>query len=418
MKHSVGYRKGCMEFFVDKKNLLGILKPNKVDAVIIKDEEIKRALLNPIGSKRLSQILNKEEKVVIITSDITRPMPSSKVLPFVIEEILKAGVKKENITIVLSLGSHRKHTEKEKIKIVGKKVYENIKCIDSDSTDCVHLGETSFGTPVDIFRPVAEADRRICLGNIEYHYFAGYSGGAKAVMPGVSSKDAIQSNHKRMVMKKACTGNIKDNPVRNDIDEAAKFVSIDFILNVVLDENKEIMKAFAGHYIKAHREGCRFLDSLYKIPIKEKAEIVLVSPGGFPKDINLYQAQKALDNSKHAVKDRGIIILCAACTDGLGEKVFEKWMLEADKPSGMLEKIQKDFQLGGHKAAAIAMILEKADIYLVSDLDKSLVENIFMKPFGTIDEALAAAFKKLGRDKKVLIMPYGGSTLPFFMFQL
>ncbi|MTK11324.1 MAG: nickel-dependent lactate racemase, partial [Clostridiaceae bacterium] len=316
MEYSFGFGKVKLKFNIDEKNVSNVLLPNEVELDLTGVEEVRRAMDNTISSSKLKDIVKAGENVVIVTSDITRPMPSKIVLPVVIEELNSAGIKDENITIVFALGSHRAHTEDEKKYLVGEEIYKRIKCIDSNSTEYVHLGITANGTPVDINKEVAEADRRICLGNIEYHYFAGYSGGAKAIMPGVSTRAAIQANHSRMVEEEARTENIHTNPVRIDIDAVEKFVPIDFIVNVVLDSSKKIIKAVAGHYIDAHREGCRFLDSFYKINIKEKADIVITTPGGYPKDLNLYQAQKALDNSKHAVKDGGIIILVASFKEG------------------------------------------------------------------------------------------------------
>lgn len=412
MEYSFGFGKGKLKFNIDEKNVSNVLLPNEVELDLTGVEEVKRAMDNPISSSKLKDIVKAGENVVIVTSDITRPMPSKIVLPVVIEELNSAGIKDENITIVFALGSHRAHTEDEKKYLVGEEIYERIKCIDSNSTEYIHLGITANGTPVDINKEVAKADRRICLGNIEYHYFAGYSGGAKAIMPGVSTRAAIQANHSRMVEEEARTGNIKTNPVRIDIDAVEKFVPIDFIVNVVLDSSKKIIKAVAGHYIDAHREGCRFLDSFYKINIKEKADIVITTPGGYPKDLNLYQAQKALDNSKHAVKDGGIIILVASCKEGLGEKVFEQWMLNFEKSEDMIEEIKRNFQLGGHKAAAIAMILKKAKIFLVSELEPDFVRSIFMEPFSDVQSAVDAAFNEKGDNAKVILMPFGGSTLP------
>ena len=255
-------------------------------------------------------------------------------------------------------------------------------------------------------------DRVVCLGNIEYHYFAGYSGGAKAIMPGVSTRAAIQANHSAMVMDAARAGALDGNPVRNDIEEVTKFLPIDFILNVVLDENKRIIKAVAGHHVEAHREGCKFLDSLYKVKNKLRADIVITTPGGFPKDINLYQAQKALDNAKYAVRDGGIIILLAACTEGYGEGVFERWINESSSPDDLIEKIGRNFELGGHKAAAIALVEKKAKVFIVSDMPFEMSRKIYMEPFDDIQKAIDTAFSELGPDARVLLMPYGGSTLP------
>ncbi len=400
------------ELCLPEENLLEVLLSNEVPDVASEEEEIRRALANPIGSRRLREIVKPGERIAIVTSDVTRPMPSWKVLPPLLEELKKAGIRDEDVVLVFALGSHREHTEAEKRKLVGEEVYRRIRCLDSDPDDCVRLGVTAHGTPVDITRTVAEADRRICLGNIEYHYFAGYSGGAKAIMPGVSTREAIQANHSMMIEEDACTGNITTNPLRKDIEEAAALCGIDFILNVVLDEKKKIVYACAGDVIEAHREGCKFLDRLYRKQIRQRADIVIASQGGAPKDLNLYQTQKALDNAKNAVKEGGTIILMGSCREGLGEKVFEQWMLEAKEPEDLIDRIHREFRLGGHKAAAIALVLKRSDIYLVSEMEDDFVRSIFMQPYGTVQEAFEAALRKHGNQASVIVMPYAGSTFP------
>ena len=389
-----------------------VLKPNPVKAPSSGTAEVLRALAAPIGTPRLRDLVRPGERVAIITSDITRPMPTHLVMPPLLDELYAAGVRREDITLVFALGSHRPHTLEERRTLAGERAFSEITCVDGDPLDCVHMGTTSAGTPVDVTRVVAEADRRICLGNIEYHYFAGYSGGAKAIMPGVSTRAAIQANHSMMVQEDACVGNLTTNPLRRDIEEAADICGVDFICNVVLDEHKQIIHAVAGDVTAAHRAGCAFLDTLYQIKIKQRSDIVMVSQGGAPKDLNLYQTQKALDNAKHAVRDGGIIILIGSCREGLGEHTFEQWLMTAERPAQLIDRIQKEFRLGGHKAAAIAMVLEHAEIYLVSDLAPALVENCFMTPFATVQAAYDAAAKKLGKHASVIAMPYGGATLP------
>lgn len=412
MEVTLGFNKEKYNIDIPDANYMGTLVPNHVELGLTGEEEVVRSLQNPIGSPRLKDIVKPGEKVAIITSDITRPMPSYKVLPHVLDELSLAGIPDEDITVVFALGSHGPHTEERKIHLAGEEVYKRVKCIDSDMNDTKHLGTTSRGTPVDIFTPVAEADRVICMGNIEYHYFAGYSGGAKAIMPGVSTRDAIQNNHSAMVEPTACAGRLEGNPVREDIEESGEILGIDFIVNVVLNEKKEIIKCFSGDKVKAHREGCKFLDSFYAIELDHKADIVVVSAGGFPKDINMYQAQKALDNARHAVADDGIIVWIAACSEGLGEKHFEDWMTGHEKASDMITHIRKDFILGGHKAAAIAMVLERARIFLVSELEPDFVKSVFLEPYSDIETAVSEAIKIKGPDAKILVMPYGGSTLP------
>ena len=412
MKIEFGFGTGVQSVEVPDKNVMGILMSNDVPRGLMNEEEVKRALEDPIGTPRLRDIVKPGEKIAVITSDITRPCPTYRIMPPLLDELYAAGCRAEDITLVFALGSHRCHTKDEMLHLAGERAMNEIKCVDSDPDDCVHIGDTACGTPVDITRVVAEADRRICLGNIEYHYFAGYSGGAKAIMPGVSTPAAIQANHSMMVKEEACAGNLEGNPLRQDIEQAAALTVVDVIVNVVRDEHKQIVRAVAGDLVKAHREGCKFLDSMYMKPIEKRADIVIVSQGGAPKDLNLYQTQKALDNAKHAVRQGGTIILIGSCKEGLGSKVFEEWLMAAPTAHSMIERIGREFQLGGHKAAAIAMVLENAEIYLVSDLEDSFVERIFLKPAHSAQEALNKAFERLGPDATVLAMPYGGFTLP------
>ena len=415
MRLSFGFGTGSQEVEVSDQNPPppSVLKDDQGSNVLSGTQEIERALRRPTKAPLIEDVAAPGEKVAIITSDITRPCPSWLILPSILDRLYRGGVKKEDITVIFALGSHRRHTLEEMKHLAGERAWEEVRCLDSDPEDCVCLGITSRGTPVDITREAAQADKRICIGNIEYHYFAGFSGGAKAIMPGVSSRAAIQANHSRMIEPAARTGMLSGNPIREDIEEAGKICGIDYIVNVILDEHKNIIHAVAGDVIEAHRAGCRYLDNLYRKEIKQKADIVLVSQGGAPKDLNLYQTQKALDNAAHAVRDGGIIILIGSCREGYGEKTFQRWVEEAEKPSDLIERVKKGFQLGGHKAAAIAMVFEKADIFLVSEMEENLVRQCFLTPFSNVQEAYNEAVRRLGTEASVLAMPYGGSTLPY-----
>ena len=412
MRLEYGFGNGVQVVEAPDQNVVGILTPNDVPLGKTGLEAVLGALTRPIGTKRLRDIVHPGEKIAVVTSDITRPMPTAAVMPALLDELYAAGVNPQDITLVFGLGSHRRQTPDEMKKLAGERAFREVRCVDSDPDDCVRFGVTARGTPVDITRVVAEADRRVCLGNIEYHYFAGYSGGGKALMPGVSTREAIQRNHALMVHPDACAGKLTGNPLREDIEDAARMVGIDFIVNVVLDEHKQIVFAAAGDAAKAHRAGCAFLDQFYLKPIPARTDIVLVSQGGAPKDLNLYQTQKALDNAKHAVKVGGIVILIGSCREGMGEETFEEWMTTAPSAESLIERIRREFKLGGHKAAAIAMVLKDADIFLVSDLPEAFVRKIFLTPFPSAQAALDAALLKLGNDATILSMPYGGSTLP------
>ena len=412
MELRFGYAKQEQVVQVPEKNLIGVLTANEMEHVHLGQEAVRYALENPIGAPRLNTLVKPGQKIAIVISDISRPVPSWELLPALLEELFSAGCKAEDITVVSALGSHRPHTEEEMRHLVGDKVFETVRCVDSDPNDCIHMGTTDKGTPVDITRTVAEADFRICTGNIEFHYFAGYSGGAKAIMPGVSTHDAIQANHRMMVEEAACAGNLVGNPIREDIEQAGAICGIDYIVNVVLDEHKHIVYAVAGDVTKAHRDGCAYLDKMYRKSIPERADIVLVSQGGAPKDANLYQVQKALDNAKHAVKKGGTIILMGACNEGLGSKTFESWLLAAPTAESMIERVHKQFQLGGHKAAAIAMVLQNASIDLISEMDDEFVRSIFLNPQPDAQTAFDKAMAKYGENATVLAMPFGGATLP------
>ena len=412
MELEFGYGAGVQTVQVPEKNLMGILTANEMQHERRGEAAVRYALAHPIGAVPLRKLAKPGQKIAIIASDVSRPVPSYELLPAILEELTAAGCRDEDITVVFALGSHRHHTPQEQERLAGSGVFHRVRCVDSDPDDCIHMGDTKSGTPVDVTRVVAEADFRICTGNIEFHYFAGYSGGVKAIMPGVSTPAAIQSNHRMMVSELACAGNLDTNPLRQDIEEAGRICGVDYIVNVVLDEHRKIVYAVAGDAVLAHREGCRYLDRMYRKPIAERADIVLVSQGGAPKDANLYQTQKALDNAKHAVKKGGTIILIGACPEGLGSAKFEQWLTGSPSAHAMVERIGREFELGGHKAAAIGMVLENARIDLVSEMDDDFVRSIFLNPQPSAQTAFEEAMKRYGPDATVLAMPFGGATLP------
>lgn len=319
-----GYGNTTQDVEIPEGNLLSVLKSNPINHERTGVDAVDFALQNPIGAKRLSEFDLSDKKIAIITSDISRPLPSWDIMPSLLDELYAAGATPENIVVVLALGSHREHTEEEKKHLVGDRCFNEVTVIDSDVNNCASLGKTKQGTPIDFDKRVVDADFRIALGNVEFHYFAGYSGGYKALMPGVSTPLAIQANHSMMTNPKAVAGNMDGNPVRDDINEAGSKLGLDFIVNVVLDEHKNIVFGAAGDVFEAHKCAVEYLDKMYRCPIQQKADIVLVSQGGAPKDANLYQTQKALENAKYAVKDGGTIIVIGACNEGLGSAKFEQ----------------------------------------------------------------------------------------------
>ncbi len=408
----LNYGRGAQRFSVPDRNLLGIVRPKEVSPARDEAEELRRALENPIGSPRLRSIVGPGKTVAIVASDITRPSPSAKMLPVLLDELHAGGVEDDDVVVVFGLGIHRGHTEGERRSLAGEAVWRRVRCVDLDPDDCVRLGVTRFGTPVEVFAPVVRADIRVCTGNVEHHYFAGYSGGAKAILPGVSSRASIMANHKMMLEAGASAARAEGNPVREDIEEAARMLGIHFILNVVLNEEKRIVQAFAGDCALAHEAARHAVDSMFCVRLEERADIVVVGTGGFPKDINLYQAQKALENARLAVKPGGVVILVAECPEGFGERTFEDWMRDAACPDDLIARIARGFVLGGHKAAAIAGAAKQARVCLVSALDPAAGSGVLPWRCASVDEALRESFATLGPDASVLVMPDANHTLP------
>jgi nickel-dependent lactate racemase len=368
--------------------------------------EIRRALAEPIGTPRLSELAARASKAAIVVSDITRPCPTYRFLPALLDEL--GALAPEDISILFALGGHRGHTPEEQVRLVGEEVVaRGVRLVDLDASRCVPVGTTTRGTRLEVFEEYLDADLRICTGNIEYHYFAGFSGGAKAVVPGLCSYAAIRDNHSMMLAPTARAGIVDGNPVREDIDEAGGLIGVDFICNVLLDEQKRIYHAVAGHYLEAHRAGCEAYDRRCDLRVPTAADVVIASPGGRPKDINLYQAQKTLDNVGGAVRDGGVIVLVARCGEGFGQKVFEEWMTGMGSPQVLIDRIQREFVLGGHKAAAVAGLLARADVYLVSDFPDEVVRSMCMTPFATVDAAVASALERAGDGASCLVVPHG-----------
>jgi nickel-dependent lactate racemase len=278
----------------------------------------------------------------------------------------------------------------------------------------VYLGRTkTLGTKVYVNKVFAEADVKILTGDIGLHYFAGYGGGRKSVLPAVSGIETIQHNHAAMLHPKARTGILEGNPVHEDMIEAARLAEPDFILNILTNSKGELVRAFAGDLEKAHIEGVKLVDEMYKLPIERRAKIVVVSPGGHPHDIDLYQAYKGVDCALEAVKRGGVIVWIAECPEGHGNQVFYDWMAKFKEIKQMQTEIKRRFKIGGHKAYYLMKALQKVKIILVSTLPNYYAANVFkLKTAKAVNDALHNAFNIAGKDAKVWVMPHGNVTLP------
>jgi len=361
------------------------------------------------------------EQVVIVTSDVTRPTGSEIYLPLLVARLNAAGIRDRDIEIVIALGIHRKQTEAEHRKIIGE-LYGRIRVTDHDCDDpgaLVYLGDTARGIPVEVNRRVAEAEHLILTGAVTFHYFAGFGGGRKSLLPGVSSRRSCMASHFALLNQgeasgrhpKAVTGNLEGNPVHEAMLEACAMRPPDFILNTILAPDKRIMAAFAGDWRNAHLAGCRFYADAFSYPIAGKADLVVVSCGGFPKDINLIQAHKSMEYGSRALKPGGVMILLAECRDGYGNATFFNWF--SYKSCAELESaLRKQYEINGQTAWSVKEKAERFRIVLVSELPAEEVIAMGMIPAGTLQQALDLALPMLPEDYQTYLIPEGGIVLP------
>ena len=403
---------------VPARNLLGTIEPKDCQGTADPKAEVERALKEPIGTKRLSEIVKPESKVAIVVDDATRKAPSEMMLLPVLAELNAADVKDENVTVIFGCGTHRAVKPEEAAALLGTEALKRVKTISHccTATDSVYVGTTkTHGNKVHVNRAFAEADVKVLLGDVNYHYYAGYGGGRKSILPAVCGEETIKQNHALLLHASARTGNLEDNPVHVDMTEAARLAKVDFIVNVVENKKGEIVKAFAGDLEAAFLEAVKLVDEMYRVTVDRRADIIVVSAGGHPADMNLYQAYKGLDNALDAVKRGGVIILVAECPEGHGNQVFYDWMTRLGDLKNVEREVKRSFIMGGHKAYYLLKALQNHQIILVSSLPDYYATSIFkLKTARAVNDALAESLKIAGSASRVWAMPQGNYTLPVF----
>ena len=401
---------------IPTRNFLGTIEPKEKLGVPDARAEILRALDEPIGSKPLNEIVRTGNRVAIVVDDVTRPAPSGVMVPPLLEKLNQLGVRDEDITIIFGCGTHRAVKPDEARELLGEDVVNRVKTVSHNchAKDHVYLGTTKkHGTKVSVNKIFAEADVRILTGDIEMHYYAGFGGGRKSVLPAVCSVDTIQHNHALTLHPEARTSVLDGNPVHEDMVEAARLAKVDLILNVVTNIKGEIVRAFAGDMEQAFYEGVKLVEEMYKVPVDRRADIVVASPGGHPADIDLYQAYKAIDNALDSVKRGGVIVLVAECLEGYGNEMFREWMTKFKDVKSVEKELKRHFDLGGYKAYRLLKALEKARIILVSTMPDYYAANVFrLRTARALNDALDDAFELAGKDAKVWAISHGHVTLP------
>lgn len=421
MEIKLPYSKSGMYVNIPDKNMIKVLQSKAHDfkTTLSESEIVKKALENPIESETLEELVKDKKDVVIITSDHTRPVPSRITLPIILNKIRNSNPDID-IKIIISTGCHRPSTREELVYKMGEEIVDKENIImhfANDEESMVKVGKLPSGGDLIVNKAIMETDLLIAEGFIEPHFFAGFSGGRKSVLPGVASVKTIMYNHCSEFIDSpyARTGNLKNNPIHEDMLQAAKSVNLAFILNVAIDKDKKVIGAFAGNLEKAHEAGCEFVTKLSKVDSVD-ADIVVSTNGGYPLDQNIYQTVKGMTAAEATCKENGVIIMVSACNDGHGGQSFYDSVASASSPTEILEKVRKisksetipdqwEFQI-------LARILEKFTVIMVTDLcDPQMIKNMHMKHASSFKEALQMAFDIKGKDAKVAVIPDGVSVI-------
>lgn len=426
MLQQIALKYGSSEMLleIEKDSILQVIESNPVQFEQSETEIIEMALANPVSSARLSELVRAGETVCIVIPDTTRLWQKPGLyLPFVVEELNRGGVKDEDILFLCALGTHRSLSEEEHNQLLGPKLAGRFRVVDHDCYDknnLVYLGKTTFGTPVWMNKTAMECDHIVLTGGVVYHFLAGWAGGKKYILPGISSYETIMANHALSLNPErgagphpdVRSGNIENNLIHLDMLEAASFVRPTFLFNVVMSEGR-IAGAAAGHYIAAHDRARAMVDAIDGVAIGEKAELVIASAGGSPKDVNLYQSIKTLINAREAAKPGGSIVILTESPEGLGGNAeVQDIILKFDSVLAREDDLRADYSISKYVGYYFCETAEKFDLILVSSLDPELLRKANITVVRTLDEALALVHAKRGKSVKAHVMPHGANTLP------
>jgi len=380
---------------------------------------INNAIRMPIESESLESLTRGCKNITILITDKTRPTPNKLILPILLRHLHNIGVKKEMIKIIIATGLHKPHTRSEILELVGREIadeYEIYSHNAEDKDNLVYLGTTTFNTKVYVNKDVVRSDLVIGVGLLEPHYFAGYSGGRKLILPGVSGAETIWHNHsfKMLSHPKAISGVLEGNPVHEDMVEAAKMVrSYRFIVHVILDKEKRIVRAFSGDPYEAHRINAQWLSKYVVVPVPFEADVSIVSNAGYPLDRNLYQANKGIVTASRVTRRGGVIILLAECRDGVEHEHFRKLLSMSKNPEEILRYIERNEPLRDQDdAQLLAQVLLKNRVIVVTKWIKhSILEEMNLIPASTFEEALELACRYI-ECKRIVAIPEGPYVIP------
>lgn len=396
-----------------------VIEPRHLTALPDDKGAVMAALRHPNGTKPLKELVSSSQTVAIVISDITRPTPNHKLVPWVLEEM--DHVPKSNITVINGLGSHRANTREELIQMLGQEVVDTVRVVNHNAFDdsgLVEVGTNSHGSKVYFFKEYVDADVKIVTGFIEPHFFAGFSGGPKGICPAVAGIKTILDFHNAVMIGHPLStwGVIEGNILQGAATENCLMVKPDFMLNVTLNGDKEITGVFAGDVIKAHREGCAFVKENAMYAVDAPFDIVLTTNSGYPLDQNLYQTVKGMSAAAQIVKPGGSIVSVSECSDGVPDHGnYAKILQMRSTPQELLDMINdKNFSVFDQWQVQVqAMIQVKADCYLYSTLDYDTVRKAMFKPIADTEKTISELLAKHGPNATMAVLPLGPLTIPY-----
>ena len=359
--------------------------PNDLPAVADESAEIRRAMADPIAAPQLTTIARGKKTAAIVVDDGTRPIPTAAMLRAVVDELHEAGLRDEDMCVIIATGMHRAATDEEIAHITGGLPLKVISHDACDAASLVPIGTTAAGWKLSVSRAAVEADLRILTGDVELHQFVGYGGGAKSVMPGISDAASVQHTHVHMFSPGAGPGRFEGNPARAEVEESADLLRVDFMINVVLNGRHELVGAFAGDVHEAFAAGTQLVDRMYKIEAAHEYDVVIASGGGYPKDIDLYQSQKAVTSGRRLARRGGTVIVLAECREGHGSERGYEWAKQSSSPQDVIDRFT-EFVIGRHKAVQLAREVLRADVHLYSAMPEDVTRAFFLKPVAHLDE--------------------------------
>lgn len=414
------YGKGKISFSIPAGWSIDVLRPKEISPASDPIQEVERALNNPLGNKKLTDFRG-VQSVAIAISDETRPVPNRFILPILLKQLSDMGILRSKITLLIASGLHPPLPSSRFPNLLPQNILEQYLVLAHDAKDSnlVFLGKTSRGTPIFVHPLFYQADLRVAVGLIDPHQFVGYTGGVKCAAVGLAGAKTIEANHSLLFHPLAVVGEIENNPVRQDIEEIGKMMGVHFVLNVVLDETNRLVKSFCGDPVEVEAKGSAFCRTIYEINVHEEYDIVIASPGGYPKDINIYQAQKGLAHATPLVRQGGDIILVAECPDGHGEEIFYQEMKRYQSPQEVITGFQEEpFRMGAHKAFLWARSLAKVQVHLCSALEETLGRQLMTAPARNLEETLHQLKGKYPHSPKIAIMSKANSTYARIRFEV